>query len=67
MTSPKFSWKGFKLSKNFFSAVKKAIYVLVPAVIAELATNNLITAGVAGLLGPMLLNAIEFWLKEIES
>ena len=65
MISEKKSWKGFKISKNLWSAIKKCIYVLVPAVLTELVTNNLITAGIAGLLGPMVLNAIEFYFKEV--
>lgn len=64
MKSPKRSWKGFKLSKNFLSAVKKALYVMVPAVVAELVAHNLITTGIAGVVGPMVLNAVEYWLKQ---
>ena len=64
MESKKFSFEGFRLSKNFWSAIKKCIYVVVPAVVTELVTNNLITAGIAALVGPMILNGIEYWWKE---
>ena len=64
MESKKYSFKGFKLSKNFLSALKNMLYTLVPAVIAELVTNNLITAGVAALVGPMVLKSIEYWMNE---
>ena len=64
MGSPSMSFKGFKFSKNFWSALKKAIYVLVPAVLTELVTNNMVGAGIAGLVGPMILNGVEYWFKE---
>lgn len=65
MYSPKKSFAGFKLSKNFWSAIKKCAYVLVPAVLTELVTNNIIGAGIAGLVGPMILNAVEYYFSEI--
>lgn len=64
MYSEKKSMRGFKLSKNLWSAIKKCAYVLVPAVLTELVTNSLITAGIAGLVGPMILNGIEFYFTE---
>jgi hypothetical protein len=66
MISPKGSFDGFKLSKNFWSAIKKTLYVLVPAVLTELVSNNLIAAGVASVIGPMALNALEFWLSDVK-
>ena len=65
--SPAFSFKGFEISKNFVSAVKKAVYVLVPAVLTELVTNNMLTAGIAGLVGPMILNAVEYYFSKVEN
>jgi len=64
--SPKMSFKGFKLSKNLQSAIKNALYTLVPAILAELVTKNLITSGVAGILGSAICKAVEFYLTEVE-
>ena len=64
MKSPRKSFKNFSFSKNFISALKKALYVIIPALITELVTNNIIGASIAGLVGPMVLNAIEYYLKE---
>lgn len=64
MLSPNRSFKGFKLSKNLMSAIKKCIYVLVPAVLTELVAHNTIASGVAALVGPMVLNAVEYWFKK---
>jgi hypothetical protein len=64
MISPKRSFKGFKLSKNLVNAIKNAAFVLIPAILAELVTHNLITAGASGLIGTILLKGIEFWWKE---
>ena len=61
------SFKGFKLSKNMWSAIKKCIYVMVPALLTELVTHNLILDAVAGLIGPMILNALEYWLSDVET
>lgn len=66
MASPNFSFKGFRLGKNFWSAVKKAIYVLVPAILTETVTNNMLSAGIAGLLGPMVLNAVEYYFRKFK-
>tara|TARA_Y100000310_G_C20644398_1_gene795743 strand:+ start:738 stop:941 length:204 start_codon:yes stop_codon:yes gene_type:complete len=65
MISNKYSFKGFKLSLNLLSALKKTIYVLVPAILTELVASNIIATGVAGFLGPAVLNAVEFWFKEM--
>jgi len=64
MNSERFSFKGFKWNKNLLSAVKKAAYVMIPAIVALLVDNSLITAGIAGVVGPMLLNGIEYFFKE---
>jgi len=61
---PLHAFKGFKLSKNFWSAFKNAVYVLVPAFIAELVSNNILSAGVAGVISSAILKAIEYALKE---
>ncbi len=66
MESPKRSFKGFKLSKNLKSAIKKCIYVLVPAVLTELVTNNIIASGIAGIVGPMILNAVEYYFSNVK-
>ena len=66
MLSPTFSFTGFKLSKNMWSAIKNALYVLVPAIITELAAHNMIANGVAAVVGPMILKAIEFWTGDVE-
>jgi hypothetical protein len=63
METEKFSFKGFKLSKNFWSAVKNALYVLVPAILTELVSNNLIATGTASLIGPMICKAIEYYVN----
>ena len=59
------SFKGFKLSKNMWSAIKNALYVLVPAIITELAAHNMIANGVAAVVGPMICKAIEFLMSEV--
>jgi hypothetical protein len=64
MKSPKYSFKGFKISKNFTSAVKKTAYVMIPALITELVSNNIISTSLAGIIGPMILNAIEYYFKK---
>jgi len=66
MQSAKKSWAGFKLSKNILSALKKCIYVLVPAILAELVAHNIIVNGLAAVIGSAALNAIEFYFKQIE-
>jgi len=67
MQSPKRSWKDFKLSKNLKSAIKKCIYVMVPAVLTELVTKNMIASGIAALVGPMILNAVEFYFSDVKT
>jgi len=58
------SWNGWKPSQNFKSALKNMLMVMVPAVLVELVTHNMVTAGVAGLIGPMILKAIEYYITE---
>ena len=67
MLSEKFSWKGFKLSKNLKSAIKKCIYVLVPAILTELVAHNLLVSGLAGVIGSSILNAVEYYFSEIDN
>jgi len=67
MISTKRSWAGFKLSLNLKSAIKKCIYVLVPAVLTELVAHNLILSGIAGLVGPMVLNAVEYFFSDVRN
>jgi len=64
--SPTKSFKGFKLSVNLKNAIKNALYVLVPAILAELVSNNMLTAGVAGIIGSAVCKAVEFYLTEIK-
>ena len=64
MISPKKSMKGFRLSKNLKSALKKALYVMIPAILTELVAHNIIATGIAGFLGPAILNGIEYYFKE---
>lgn len=64
MKSPSRSFKGFKLSKNLKGSMKQASYILVPAIIAELVSNNLISAVVAGVLGKVVFSALEYYFKE---
>ena len=66
MISEAFSFKGFKLSKNLKSAIKNALYVLVPAIITELAAHNMIANGVAAVVGPMILKGIEYWRSDVK-
>lgn len=49
------------------SAIKNALYTLIPAIITELATNNIISSGVAALVGPMILKAIEYFFSEVKN
>ena len=67
MESKKFDWKGFKLSANLKSAIKKCIYVMVPAVLTELVTKNMVASGIAALVGPMILNAVEFYFSDVKT
>lgn len=67
MLSPKRNWKGFKISKNLKNAIKNSLYVLVPAILAEFATNNLITSSAAGIVGSAICKAVEFYFTEIEA
>jgi len=62
--SVKKSWKGFKISKNLKDTIKQAIYILVPAIIAELVTKSVLTSSVAGLLGKVVFSALEYYFKE---
>ena len=64
--SPSGSWFGFKVSKNLKSAIKNSLFVLLPAILAELATNNIITASVSGFLGTIILKALEFYFREVD-
>lgn len=64
-TSKSMSFAGFKISTNLKSAIKNSAYVLIPAILADLALNNLITTGLAGLIGTILLKTIEFYTKNI--
>ena len=67
MESPKRSWQGFKLSKNLKSAIKKCIYVLVPAVLTELVAHNWLVSGLAGVIGSSILNAVEYYFSKVET
>ncbi len=67
MESQKRSFKGFKFSKNILSAIKKCIYVLVPAVLTELVTHNIVASGLAALVGPMILNGVEYYITKVET
>lgn len=67
MQSPKRSWKDFRLSKNLRSALKKCIYVMVPAILTELVAHNLLIAGLAGIIGSSILNAVEFYFSDVET
>ncbi|KKM16165.1 hypothetical protein LCGC14_1688600 [marine sediment metagenome] len=62
--SVKKSWKGFKISKNLKDSLKQVVYILVPAIIAELVTKNVLTASLAGVLGKIVFSAIEYYFKE---
>lgn len=64
MKSKGFSFENFKVSKNFLSALKKVVYVLVPAIITELVAHNIITTSLAALIGPMIFQSIEYYFKE---
>lgn len=67
MTSPKRSWIGFKISKNLKASLKQAAYILIPAVITELVTHNVISSSIAGLVGKIVFSAIEYYYKEIQT
>ncbi len=62
--SEKKSWKGFKLSKNLKDSIKQALYILIPAIVAELVTKDVLTASAAGLIGKVVFSALEYYFKE---
>ena len=64
ITSPKYNWKGFKISKNLADSLKQCIYILVPAVILEITTKNPTYAAIAGIVGKVIFSAVEYWIKE---
>lgn len=64
VVSPKYSFKGFKLSKNIIDAGKNVLYILIPAIITELATSNTSIAVSVATVSPFVLKALEYWIKE---
>ena len=64
VNSPVLSFRGFKLSANFFSALKNVVFVLVPAILTEMITNNMITVGLASMIATMVLKAAEYFFKK---
>lgn len=62
--SPKYSFKNFKFSTNFYSSIKNFIYVGAGIVVGELAFNNLISTSVAGLIMPMIAKSLEYCFKK---
>lgn len=60
------SMEGFKASKNFKSALKNAAFVMIPALITELVANNVISTGIAALIGPMILKSVEYYFKKYD-
>jgi hypothetical protein len=66
MISKKQSFKGFKISKNLKSALIESGFVLLPAIIAELVSNNIISTVAAGLIGAVISKTYKFYKKEVE-
>ncbi len=62
--SPHLSFKGFKIPVCFMKSLKRFVVAAIPAIIALLVTNNIITAGIAGLIVPILLNVAEYYFRE---
>jgi hypothetical protein len=60
-TSQRFKWVDFRLSKNIKSALKNSAYIMIPAILTELVANNVIAAGLAGVIGSAICKAIEYW------
>lgn len=60
VSQPK-SFKGFKISKNLQSAIIKAAIILVPAILAQLATQNGYVGVIAGIAASAVKEAIDFY------
>ncbi len=64
MNSPKYSFLGFKPSKNLLDSLKQAAYILIPAILVELQTNSIVSSTAAGIIGKVVFSAIEYFFKK---
>ena len=64
MISKKWSFERFKISRNLKDSLKQSCYILIPALLTELVTNNMLAASSAGAIGKVVLSALEFYSKK---
>jgi len=66
LKEPTKGFKGFKLSKNFFSSAKALIYSALGLAIAEMTYNGWIGQALGVLVLNVIGRALEFWVKKYE-
>lgn len=63
--STRFSFEGWDF-KKWIKGNKEALKVIVPAVLALLATQNIVAAGALTIVGKAVLDIIDFYASEVK-